>query len=103
MFRWVTTIAFASTTSSVSCGRLRAVEPAPDPLLLARREVVKGGDERYFCIPPNIAWVGFGDTLGHVDVRALIPGAIHLSVFKYLEACTCSRYLSTMCSTSTGG
>jgi hypothetical protein len=39
------------------------VEPALDPLLRARRKVVRGGDERYFYIPSDIAGIGFGSCL----------------------------------------
>jgi hypothetical protein len=77
-------------------------EPASDPLLFARRKVIKGRDQRYFYIPPDIVGVEFGDMPGHVDVWALIPGTVHLSAFVYLEACMRSRSLSTMRFTSRG-
>jgi hypothetical protein len=60
----------------------------------AKSSMVETGG--HFYIPSDISAIGFGDTLGQVEVQALIPGIVHLSVFAYPEACARRRYLSTM-------
>jgi hypothetical protein len=55
---------------------------------------VDSGD--HFFIPSEIAAVGFGDTLGQVEVQALIPGLVSISIFAYPRACAQGRYVTTM-------
>jgi hypothetical protein len=50
----------------------------------------------HFFIPSEVAALGFGDTLGHVEVQALIPGEVSLSMFAYPPECSQSRYFTTM-------
>lgn len=49
----------------------------------------------HFYIPSEIAAIGFGHTIAHVEVQALIPGILSLSTFAFPSECSHSRYLTT--------
>jgi hypothetical protein len=48
-----------------------------------------------FYVPSEIAAIGFGDSIGHVEVQALLPGIVSLSTFAFPSDCARNRYLTT--------
>jgi hypothetical protein len=51
---------------------------------------------QHFYIPSETAAVGFGSTIAHLEVQALIPGTVSLSTFAFPSECEHSRYLTTV-------
>jgi hypothetical protein len=47
-------------------------------------------------IPSEFAGVGFGASVGHIEVRALLAGHAVFSTFAYPPTCASYRYLTTM-------
>jgi hypothetical protein len=56
-------------------------------------QVVSSG---HFFFPSEVAALGFGDNIGHIEVQALIPGTVSLSVFAFPPECEQRRYVTTM-------
>jgi hypothetical protein len=52
--------------------------------------------DQHFYIPSEAAAVGFGPTIAHLEVQALIPGTVSLSTFAFPAECEHSRYLTTV-------
>jgi hypothetical protein len=56
-------------------------------------QVVSSG---HFFFPSEIAAVGFGNNIGHIEIQALIPGIVSLSTFAFPPECRQRRYVTTM-------
>jgi hypothetical protein len=75
--------------------------PQPTTLLKIRyfsrklrsTQVVSSG---HFFFPSEIVALGFGNSIGHIEIQALIPGAVSLSTFAFPPECRQHRYLTTM-------